>query len=188
LTFARRVLALTDPLAHALIAAAVVSPLAARAGRAPLVTAVVVATAIDVDHPLAARSLRLEPIVSLAERPRSHNLTVALGLGALGTLAAGPAHGWAAFSGLASHLLYDAGDSTAATPLLWPWRGAPRQIGRRRSLAGIAALALGSVAVGRAVQARSAAAPARSSEIDSSLQVARKPPTTSRTSSSDSAR
>ena len=80
----------------------------------------------------------------MAERPRSHNLTAAVALGALGTLAAGPVHGWAAFSGLASHLLYDAGDSTAPTPLLWPFAGA-RQIGttevgrrNRRAHAGIA--------------------------------------------------
>ena len=84
----------------------------------------------------------------MAERPRSHNLTAALALGALGTRAAGPVHGWAAFSGLASHLLYDAGDSTAPTPLLWPFARA-RQIGRRRSVAGIAALTLGSLLVSR---------------------------------------
>ena len=140
MTFGRRVLALTDPLVHALIAAAVVSPLAARFGRAPLVTAVVAATAIDVDHPLAARSVRLGPILSMAERPRSHNLTAALALGALGTLAAGPVHGWAAFSGLVSHLLYDAGDSTAPTPLLWPFaaRAPDREaaVGRRNRRAG----------------------------------------------------
>ena len=74
---------------------------------------------------------------------------MAAAAGALVAAAAGPRHGWAAAAALASHLLHDAGDRAAPTPLLWPFAPA-RQIGRRRQLAGTALLALGSVLVSRA--------------------------------------
>jgi hypothetical protein len=144
-SFSRRhVVAFSDPFAHALLAAAVAAPLGAAAVR----TAVAAGTLIDVDHAVAARSLRLQPMLSLAARPRSHALGVALALGAVGTAAGGPRHGWAAFAGLASHLLRDASDDQAPTPLLWPL-AAPRQIGRVAAVGGVAALALGSWAVSR---------------------------------------
>jgi hypothetical protein len=149
ITLRRRTAATTDPLVHALLAAAVAGPLVPVHGGGPLLTAVVAGTLIDVDHPLAARSLRLGPMISMDTRPRSHSLLTALGAGALATAAGGPAHGWAAFAGLASHLLHDAGDRAAPTPLLWPWAPA-RQLGRGPALAGIAALALGSWALSRA--------------------------------------
>ena len=109
-------------------------------------TGVVAGTLIDVDHIVAARSAWPRQMIALEHRPRSHALLVAAGLGALGTAAGGPLHGWAAFAGLASHLLRDASDDAAPTPLLWPW-AAPRQIDRRLAYAGIAALALGSWAL-----------------------------------------
>jgi hypothetical protein len=137
--------AATDPLVHAALAAAVVAPL----GRGPMLTAVVAGTVIDVDHPIAARSARPAAMLSLPARPRSHNLLATLGAAAVGTVAGGPVHGWAAFAGLASHLLRDAGDAgSAPTPLLWPW-SPPRQIGRGWALVGIAALAAGSWAISR---------------------------------------
>jgi hypothetical protein len=105
-------------------------------------------TLIDVDHAVAARSLRLEPMLSLPARPRSHAIAVAVALGAAGVAVGGPRHGWAAFAGLTSHLLRDASDDQAPTPMLWPV-GAPRQIGRRVAVAGVAALAVGSWAVSR---------------------------------------
>ena len=145
-----RVRVYTDPLQHALIAAGVAAPLVPQAGRGVVATAVVAATVIDVDHALAARSLRVRATTSLATRPRSHNQLTALGAGALVAAAAGPAHGWAAFGGLASHLLHDAGDDCAPTPLLWPFAPA-RQLGRRRQLAWTAVLVLGSAAVARAI-------------------------------------
>jgi hypothetical protein len=148
ITLRRRTAASTDPLVHALLAGAVAAPLVPVRGRGPLVTAVVAGTLIDIDHPLAARSLRLGPMISMETRPRSHSLLTALGAGTLAGAAGGPAHGWAAFAGLASHLLYDAGDSAAPTPLLWPWASA-RQVGRGPALAGIAALALGSWGLSR---------------------------------------
>ena len=162
LTPRRRAAALADPLAHALIAAAVAAPLVRGCGRGPLVTAVVAGTLIDLDHPLAARSVRLRHMVSLPTRPRTHSLLSAVGAGAVAAAAGGRAHAWAAFAGVASHLLYDAGDNAAPTPLLWPW-SPPRQHGRGWTLACMAALALGSAAVSRAA-ARGRAAGAAGSD------------------------
>ena len=150
---ARRLQTYSDPLQHACIAAAVVAPLARRSGRSVLVAAVVPALAIDVDHAVAARSVRVGDITSLATRPRTHSALGALGTGAVVAVAAGPVHGWATFAGLASHLLHDAGDRAAPTPLLWPF-APPRQIGRRRQLAGTALLLLGSALVSRAAARR----------------------------------
>jgi hypothetical protein len=138
----------SDPLQHALLAALVVAPLVPRFGRRPVVTAVAAAWLIDVDHPVAARSLRLGDWTSMPVRPPTHSAVVALGIGALVTAAAGPVHGWAALAGLGSHLLHDAGDRAAPTPLLWPAAPA-RRLGRRRQLVGTAALALISVAAAR---------------------------------------
>lgn len=148
ITLRRRAVATTDPLVHALLAAAVAAPLVPRGGRGPLVTAVAAGTLIDVDHPLSVRSLRLGPMIGMATRPRSHSLLSALVAGAVGAAAGGPVHGWAAFAGLSCHLLYDAGGESAPTPLLWPW-APPRQLRRGRALAGMAALVLGSWAVSR---------------------------------------
>jgi hypothetical protein len=141
----RYLVAAADPFAHALLAAAVVAPL----GRGAVRTAVVAGTLIDVDHIVAARSAWPRAMLGLETRPRSHALLATLGAGALGTAAGGPTHGWAAFAGLTSHLLRDASDDAAPTPLLWPLRP-PRQIGRATALAGVAALAIGSVAISRA--------------------------------------
>jgi LexA-binding, inner membrane-associated putative hydrolase len=145
----RHLIAGTDPFAHALLAAAVVAPL----GRRPVVTAVVAGTVIDVDHAVAARSARPSAMLGLPTRPRSHTLLATLAAAALGTAAGGPVHGWAAFAGLTSHLLRDASDEAAPTPLLWPLRP-PRQIGRARAAVGVAALALGSWAIRTAVAER----------------------------------
>jgi membrane-bound metal-dependent hydrolase YbcI (DUF457 family) len=145
----------TDPVQHALIAAAVTAPLVPLAGRRVLGTAVAVSTAIDVDHMVAARSPRVRHTTALAERPRTHSLLTAAATGATVTAFAGPWHGWAAFAGLASHLLHDAGDRAAPTPLLWPFAPA-RQIGRRRQLAGTVLLTTASAAIGYAAAAASA--------------------------------
>jgi membrane-bound metal-dependent hydrolase YbcI (DUF457 family) len=146
----RHLIAATDPLAHALLAAAVVAPL----GGAAVRTAVVAGTLIDVDHIVAARSAWPRAMLSLRTRPRSHALLVTLAAAALGTAAGGPRHGWAAFAGLTSHLLRDASDKAAPTPLLWPFRPA-RQIGRAPAAAGIIALVVGSLLLSR-VAARGA--------------------------------
>jgi membrane-bound metal-dependent hydrolase YbcI (DUF457 family) len=150
----------TDPLQHVLIAAVVTAPLVARGGKRVLATAVTAALVIDVDHAIAARSLRVRHTTSLSLRPRSHSLVTAALAGALVAAAAGPLHGWAAFSALGSHLLHDAGDRAAPTPVLWPWRPA-RQLGRRVQLAGTVLLTTGSAIVagwdGARARARSAA-------------------------------
>ena len=151
----RHLAAGADPFAHALLAAAVVAPL----GRRPMLTAVVAGTLIDVDHAIAARSARPSAMLALPLRPRSHTLLATVAAAALGTAAGGPVHGWAAFAGLTSHLLRDASDEAAATPLLWPFRP-PRQIGRKRAAIGIAALALGSWAIAARGAGRSSAAAA----------------------------
>ena len=145
----RRLQVYTDPLQHALIAAVVAAPLVSRGGWRVVGTAVAAATVIDVDHAVAARSVRIRATTSLATRPRSHSAVTALGVGALIAVAAGPVHGWAAFGGLASHLMHDAGDRAAPTPLLWPF-ARERQLGRRWQLAVTTGLVLGSLAVSRA--------------------------------------
>jgi membrane-bound metal-dependent hydrolase YbcI (DUF457 family) len=141
----------SDPLQHALIAAAVVAPL----GRHAIAAAVPAALAIDVDHAIAARSVRVRHTTALRTRPRSHSLVTAAGAGALVGARRGPLQGWAVFAGLASHFLHDAGDHAAPTPLFWPFAPA-RQLGRRRQLVATTALALASVAIRRATAAGSA--------------------------------
>jgi len=144
----------SDPLQHALLAAAVAAPLVPRAGWGVLAAAAVPALVIDLDHAVAARSVRIADTTALATRPRSHSLVTAAGTGAVIATAAGPLHGWAAFGGLVSHLLHDAGDRAAPTPMLWPFAPA-RQLGRRRQLAGTLALVLASAAISRAAAAAS---------------------------------
>ena len=130
--------------------------MAAPLGRGPVCTAAAAAVAIDVDHAVAARSLRVGPMISLATRPRSHSLLAAAGAGAAVTAAAGPAHGWATFGGLVSHLLHDAGDGAAPTPLLWPFAPA-RQLGRRWQIGATLALAGVSYAMASAIASRAGA-------------------------------
>ena len=124
----------SDPFQHAAIAAFVAAPL----GRRAALTASAAAVAIDVDHAVAARSLKVHALTGLDSRPPTHSLVAALAAGAL-VGRKDRAQGWATFSGLASHLLHDAGDTAAPTPILWPIRPA-RQLGRRPQLIGTAAL------------------------------------------------
>jgi membrane-bound metal-dependent hydrolase YbcI (DUF457 family) len=146
-----------DPVAHGLLAGVVAAPLARGAGRGPVVTAVVAGTLIDVDHLVAARSLRPEAWVTLVGgRPRAHTLMLAVGVGGIAGALGGRAHGWAAFGGLASHLLRDASDPSG-TPILWPLSGR-RRIPRWCYAAGVAGLALGSWLVSRSSGASASAA------------------------------
>ena len=148
----------SDPFQHAAIAAAVVAPLTVGTPRRVLATAVAAAVVIDVDHVIAARSARPHHTTGLAQRPRSHSLLAAALAGALVAARAGPAHGWATFAALGSHLLHDAGDTAAPTPVLWPLRPA-RQLGRRYQLAGTLLLTTASAAAGYAAsRARARAA------------------------------
>ena len=149
----------SDPFQHAAIAAAVVAPLAPRAPRGVLTTAVAAALLIDLDHVIAARSVRVRATTGLHQRPVSHSLLAAALAAGLVTARAGPLHGWAAFAALGSHLLHDAGDTAAPTPLLWPFRPA-RQLGRRRQIAGTLLLTTASAAVGYAAARERAGAAA----------------------------
>src|SRR3954467_7449967 len=155
-----RVRVCSDPLQHAAIAAVVVAPLAAQTNGRVFATAVAAALVIDVDHAVAARSFRPRHTTALprrppshspppARRPPSHSLLAAACAGALVSAAAGPAHGWAAFAALGSHLLHDAGDDAAPTPVLWPGRPAG-QLGRRAQLLGTLALTTASALAGSA--------------------------------------
>ena len=148
-TPARRVQVYTDPLQHALIAAAVAAPLVRPAGRRVLAGAVAAALVIDLDHAVAARSLRIRDTTALRTRPRTHSLVTAAATGLAVARAAGPVHGWAVFGALASHLLHDSGDRAAPTPVLWPFAPA-RQYGRRTQAIGTALLVLSSLAISRA--------------------------------------
>lgn len=140
----------SDPFQHAAIAAAVVAPLAAATGdRGLLRTAVTAALVIDLDHAVAARSVRPSATTELARRPVTHSLLGAALTGGVVTAAAGPRHGWAAFAALTSHLLHDAGDRAAPTPVLWPALPA-RQLGRRVQVAGTLGLTTASALAGRA--------------------------------------
>jgi membrane-bound metal-dependent hydrolase YbcI (DUF457 family) len=143
----------SDPFQHAALAAAVVAPLAVRTDRRVVATAITAALVIDVDHAVAARSARVSRTTALATRPRTHSLLLAALAGAAVGAAATPLQGWAAFAGLGSHLLHDAGDRAAPTPLLWPWRPAA-QTGRGVQLAGTVALTTASAAMAAYVAAR----------------------------------
>jgi hypothetical protein len=156
-----RIQVYSDPFQHALLAAAVAAPL----GRDVLPTAIVPALVIDVDHAVAARSVRIRDTTGLDSRPRTHTVFTALGAGAVATVVAGPRHGWAAFAGLASHLLHDAGDRAAPTPVLWPLTP-PRQYGRRVQLIGTVALIGVSVALSRVTAGTSPGPPSSASADD----------------------
>ena len=143
----------TDPLQHAAIAATVAAPL----GRAAVRAAVTAALVIDLDHAVAARSVRVRDTTALDTRPRTHSIVTALTAGLVVARARGPVEGWAVFSGLVSHFLHDAGDHAAPTPMLWPFAPA-RQLGRRRQVVFTAALVAVSLAAATASRRRTSSA------------------------------
>jgi membrane-bound metal-dependent hydrolase YbcI (DUF457 family) len=145
----RAVQVYTDPLQHAVIAATVAAPL----GRAAVRAAIIAALVIDIDHAVAARSVRIRHTTGLDTRPRTHSLVTALAAGLAVTRARGPVQGWAVFGGLVSHFLHDAGDHAAPTPMLWPFAPA-RQLGRKRQVVFTAALAAVSLAAATASRRR----------------------------------
>ena len=137
----------SDPLQHAALAALVVAPLA-RTDLRLARTALIAALMIDVDHVVAARSARPREMTALPARPRTHSLVAAAAVGCAAWASGGPWHGWSAFAALGSHLLHDAGDRAAPTPVLWPWRP-PGQLGRRVQITGTVALTMVSAAAAR---------------------------------------
>ena len=143
----------TDPLQHAAIAATVAAPLGRTAVRAAITAALV----IDLDHAVAARSVRIRDTTGLDTRPRTHSLVTAFGVALLVALRRGPVEGWAVFGGLVSHFLHDAGDRAAPTPMLWPFAPA-RQLGRRRQVVFTSALVAVSFAAAAASRRRTSSA------------------------------
>jgi membrane-bound metal-dependent hydrolase YbcI (DUF457 family) len=117
----------------------------------------VAALVIDLDHAVAARSVRLRATTGLDTRPRTHSLVTALAVALLVTRRRGPVQGWAVFGGLVSHFLHDAGDRAAPTPMLWPFAPA-RQLGRRRQVVFTAALVAVSFAAAAASRRRTSSA------------------------------
>jgi hypothetical protein len=84
-----------------------------------LAALVLVIAALDLDHFVAAGSLRLEDALSLPYRPVSHSLGFALLLGLAGlALTRRWQAGLLFFTGLSAHILHDVQNSGA--PLFWP--------------------------------------------------------------------
>lgn len=77
--------------------------------------------ALDLDHVLAARSIRLERTMTMPQRPASHSLLAPILLAVLAEKLRPERHlGLAALLGISSHLLRDLG--TGGAPLLHPRR------------------------------------------------------------------
>lgn len=116
--------AVVDALVHGAVALAVAGPSIrrSRSKRRALALAgfaYLSATALDLDHFVAAGSLDVRAALALAARPPTHSLTFALLLGVvLSRLSRDREIGWVAFAAVASHVLRDAAMGTA--PLLWP--------------------------------------------------------------------
>jgi membrane-bound metal-dependent hydrolase YbcI (DUF457 family) len=142
----RRARVLADPFLHAGFAALVLAPTVRRSGWGPLRAGIAAGLLIDLDHIVAARSLRLEATTGMPTRPRAHNLFLATAGSAAAWRAAGRRYGWAVFAGLWSHLLFDATDDSGA-PILWPVARRDR-VPRALFVAALAGLAAGSAALG----------------------------------------
>ncbi|MBN2170132.1 MAG: metal-dependent hydrolase [Candidatus Krumholzibacteriota bacterium] len=131
--------ALSDIPINGATALLVVLPLALRPLRWRLVLlAVAVGILIDVDHAVAARSIRLEAMLSLPVRPATHSLLFAALASLVGWAVSRRAVvAWIILAALVSHLLRDA--SGYGTPLLWPLEASTR-IPAALYPAGVAAL------------------------------------------------
>lgn len=112
-----------DSCFHGVVAALVVLPGAFLSGQERnqiLGTCVLAAMVIDLDHFVAAGSLRLEAATTLDCRPWSHSLTAVVAVAfAIRWWIREPAIGAAVLAGLASHVLRDAGGG-GCTPIFWP--------------------------------------------------------------------
>jgi membrane-bound metal-dependent hydrolase YbcI (DUF457 family) len=112
--------AVLDEVGHAAVALFVILWTWPIWGWRPTLVALLAATAIDIDHVIAAQSLAPSRLMSLDARPAAHSLlgvAVAINLGAaLG----GPRLAYAAGVGLLTHVLRDAVAPPGA-PLLFPF-------------------------------------------------------------------
>jgi len=130
----RIIWALYDASLHGLVALSVVSPILwiqeiglrlAALSALSLLCGIL----IDLDHFVAARSLRIRDAMVLGGRPPTHSLTFILPVVlVLYLLLDSYVVAWVAFASLFSHLLRDA--STGMTPILWPLplRSLPRAV------------------------------------------------------------
>ncbi len=123
--FAPRIFwALFDAPVHAILALLIVLPLfdtqAPTEKTVVLICAVLLTgTLLDVDHFVAARSLKINDVLVLPMRPTTHSLAFAGVVGILVVLVSrNPILGWIVFAVLVSHVLRDAGGGK--TPILWP--------------------------------------------------------------------
>ena len=115
--------ALSDGAAHISTALAVSIPAApfVEHPRRFVLLAAASAVAIDLDHLVAARSIKLIPSMSMPTRPSSHSLlTIGIGSYAAERLWPGTQSGLAMTLGLGSHLLRDM--ATGGAPLFIPRR------------------------------------------------------------------
>ncbi|MHC5035038.1 MAG: metal-dependent hydrolase [Planctomycetota bacterium] len=116
--------ALFDVPVHAILALLVVFPLvdtqAPTEKTAILIFAVLlIGTLLDVDHFVAAKSLKINDVLSLPIRPTTHSLAFSGAVGILVVLVSrNPILSWIVFAALVSHVLRDAGGGK--TPILWP--------------------------------------------------------------------
>ncbi len=111
----------------------------------------VVGAGLDIDHAIAARSLRLGAMLSLGGRPFSHSLAFSVATAiAVGAVSRRPSWAWLVFFSLASHVIRDAGLSRA--PIFWPLP--PAQLPALAYYSAIAALALISSTMLKQRQAR----------------------------------
>jgi membrane-bound metal-dependent hydrolase YbcI (DUF457 family) len=98
-------------LIHGCIGLLVVSPIVLRSRRRVLFAALafIGGPAVDLDHVVAARSLRPQALETLNHRPDTHSLLLAVGLALLAfALTQSKPVTWSVFAVVASHLLFDA--------------------------------------------------------------------------------
>jgi hypothetical protein len=120
------------------------------------------ASAVDLDHPLAAESVSLTRMESMSGRPPTHGLLFAAALALLALAWRGRlVLAWAVFAVVSSHLVFDA--AGGGTPLLFPLAGI-NAIPWLACPAGVALLAAASRLLVRNERARLARAGAATSE------------------------
>jgi membrane-bound metal-dependent hydrolase YbcI (DUF457 family) len=98
-------------LIHGCISLFVVLPILSRSSRRLLFAALafIGGAALDLDHAVAAGSLRPEALETLGHRPDTHSLLLAVALTLLAlALTRSRPFGWSVFAVLVSHLLFDA--------------------------------------------------------------------------------
>ena len=112
--------AVLDEIAHASMALVVVLWTWPIWGWRPALVAATAATAIDLDHVIAARSFDTADLMSLSSRPPAHSLLGVVVAVHLGMAFGGPRLGFAAGVGVLMHVVRDA-TAPPGVPLLFPF-------------------------------------------------------------------